>query len=911
MPDWKAEVERRISRLNLEKTREASIGEELAQHLEDRYQDLLASGSTEREALRQTLDEIKDSHSLLDELNAVERLVSPEPAPRNKGAFSICVHDCWQDFRYGLRMLYKSRSFTATAILSLAIGIGANTAIFSVVDSLLLRPWPVKDANQLTVLAFRQGDGPLLTPFSIADFRDIRSESTQVFSDMLGYQIGIDGLSTDGRTERVVSHYVTENYFPMLGIKAQLGRLILPSEGKIPGADPVMVLSYSYWKDRFGGDPGIIGRNVQVNGHPVDVVGIAPEGFYGLDRFSNGQVFMPLGMLTLEAFPRDFMVNRILQNLSVMGRIRPTVNLQAATAALDVVARRLSAAYPDTDKNLKLSVYWEKYARPDPVSAGILIKASALFLILVALVLLLACTNVANLMVVRSTMREREIAIRMALGASRTRIVRQLLTESMLLALLGGVTGLILGVWTSRAVTSISLHTNLPVRTDFVFSWRLFVYLFGAVLTSGLLIGLLPAFRASGWRTSTALHVSGRGVAPGKHRVRTAFVVLELTGAVMLLVMAALFLKSLRRVEHTDLGFDPSNVVNLTMDPAEIGYTESQGLAFYRELRDRIKTLPGVEAATLNASVPLGYYSNNDYLNISDYQNPPRRGLPLVYYSVTSPEYLNTMRIPLVRGRGFTDADIKGSPYVAIVNEAFVRHFWPGQNPIGKHFSKVSGITNPTYEVVGVAKDSRFLVLTGPIGPYFYLPLAQNYSLASEETLEVRSRLPHDAVIRAVEQAVHDLRPELPVWGVRTMNEALDNLQGFFLFRFGAALAAVLAGLGLILAVVGVYGVISYSLSQRRQEIGIRLALGAQQRDILRLILGQGMVIIGVGTGLGALAAFSVARLTTGLLAGVSPDDPTTYLAVSGVLALITLSACYFPARQAAIVDPTVVLHQE
>lgn len=911
MPDWKGTVQKSIAGLNLESARESTIVEEISAHLEDRYQELLANGTSKEEAYRQTLEEMGDSALLGQELSDVERQGGPDPTPRTTRRIHIFTHDFWKDVRYGLRGLYKAPVFAAAAIITLALAVGANTAVFSVVDSLIFRPLPVKDANRLAVLAFRQGDGPLLIPFSIADFRDIRDQTKDVFSDVLGYQIGIDGLSANGKTDRVVSGYVSGNYFSMLGVKPQLGRLILPSEGQSPGSDPVLVLSYSYWKARFGGDPKILGRDVLINGHPVTVVGVANRGFYGLERFSGEQIFMPLGMLSLEAFPRDFMTNRILQNLSVVASVKPQMKLPAVTAVLSDIAAHLSAEYPDTDKNMKLSVYWERYARPDPLSAGVLIKASAMFFVLVALVLLLACANVANLLLVRATLRRREMAIRMALGAGPIRLIRQLLAESMLLAFLGGAAGLLLGIWASSAAGSIGVQTNLPLRIDLEFSWRLFFYIFGAVLAIGILIGLLPALQASKSQISATLHQSGRSVTTGGHRIRSALVVVQLAGALMLLITAGLFIKSLIRVEQTDLGFDPDNIVNMTMDPVQIGYNESQGLKFYRDLLAQVQNLPGIDSAALTSSVPLSDQSNNDYLRVSDYQSPAGQGPPLVYYSVVSPDYLRTLRIPLVHGRQFTDGDVKGSPYVAIVNEAFARHFWSGEDPIGKHFAKVSGITNPTYEVVGVVKDSRCLVMTGPISPHFYLPLAQNYSLASEETLQVRSALPSESVIRMVTETRQNIQPELALYGIRTMVEALDTLQGLFLFRFGAAAATILGGIGLILSVIGVYGVISYSLSQRTREIGVRVALGAERHDILRLILVRGIVIIALGTGLGLIAAFGVSRLAAGLLAGVSPVDPMTYLSISSFLAIVALAACYLPARRAAAVDPVVALRQD
>ncbi|MGH9742898.1 MAG: ABC transporter permease, partial [Candidatus Acidiferrum sp.] len=488
-----------------------------------------------------------------------------------------------QDVRFGLRTLRKSPGFTLVVILTLALGIGANTAIFSIIDSVLLRPLPVKDPGQLAVLAFRQGQGPLLTQFSFPDLRDIRAQTTDVFTDMLGYMTAFDGLSLQGKADRIFTNYVTENYFSMLGIKPYLGRFILSSEGQSPGADSVLVLSYSYWKTRFGGDQTIIGKNVLLNGHPVTVIGVAPPGFYGAQPMANVQGYLAFGMVTTYEFgwPNDLMVSRILQNLHVLGRLKPGISLPNAAAALNVVAHRLSAQYPDTNKAMALSVYGERFARPDPGTSGTLVKAAGLFFALVALVLLLACANVANILLVRATVREREMAVRAALGAGRSRLIRQCLTESILLAFLGGIAGMLLGLWGTRAIASIPLHMFTPVHLDFGLDWRIFAYGFSSALLTGIIVGLVPALRACRGQVNDVLHESSRSVTGGKNRLRSSLVVLQVAGSLMLLVVAALFTESLANVQHTNLGFDPSNVVNLTMDPSEAGSDETHGLAVY------------------------------------------------------------------------------------------------------------------------------------------------------------------------------------------------------------------------------------------------------------------------------------------------------------------------------------------
>jgi predicted permease len=913
MPDWKPEILRRLAPLKLAATREAEITDELSQHLEDRYQELLASGQSEDAAFRTALDELKGEDLLARSLRPVERSHYSEPITPGKATGNF-FSGVLQDIRYAFRVLRKYPGFTAIAVLTLVLGIGANTAIFSIVDSLLLRPLPVRDPSELTVLAFRQGNGQLSTQFSIADYRDIRAQTNSAFSGTLGFQLSLDGISVKGKADRVLTNYVTGNYFSTLGLKSYLGRLILPFEGRTPGADPVVVLSYAFWKNHFGGDPSMVGKQVLVNGRPATLVGIAPPGFNGLFPAPGVEAFLPLAMLSTyeQGWPANFMTNRILQNLYALARLRPGISVANAGAALNIVARHLSKQYPDTEKSLKLSVYSERLARPDPSTAPTFRAAAGLFLVLVGLVLLLACANIANLLLVRATARHREMAVRVALGAPRSRLIRQLLTESILLALFGGIGGIFLGLWGARSMASVNLGTPVNVPLYSGLDWRVFVYAFGAALLTGILVGIVPAMRVSRTNISTALHESGRSVAGGKNRLRSGLVVLQVAGSLMLLVMAGLFTRSLAAVQHVSLGFDPHNVVNFIMDPAEVGYNETQGLAFYNSLLERVRALPNVQSASLSSSVPMSIYGSNDYLKISGYQNPPGQGLPLVSYSVISPDYFKTMRTPLIEGRAFTDADAKGSAYVAIVSEALAERFWPHQNPIGQHFAKVSGSTNPLYRIVGVAQDARFEAFGGAIDPYFYLPLAQDYSLSSLQALQIRSAAPPDAVMREGQSVIRSLAPNLPVFNVETMTESLDTLNGGFLvFQLGAGLAAALGLLGLTLAVVGIYGVISYSTTQRTHEIGIRVALGAQRSQILTLVLRQGLLIISIGLIAGCVAAFAVARLAANLLVGISPWDPLTYISVIVILAIVALAACYIPARRAMRVDPMVALRYE
>ena len=813
------------------------------------------------------------------------------------------------DLLYGVRMLRKSPAFTIVAVLTLALGIGANTAIFSLVNWLLFRPMPVTHPEQISVLAFRQRHGNTQNQFSVPDYRLIRSQTTSVFSDLAGYQIGIDGFSTNGRADRLLTYYVTGNFFRMLGMQPAIGRLFLPEEGENVDSDPVIVLGYPYWQKRFGGQADVIGKKVSLDGKPFTVVGVAPKGFYGPYPILEAQAYIPMGMNTIEGTPRDFMENRGLRQLVPMGRLRDGVTLQQATASLALIGQHLGTDFPDFDKDLEIRAYPEVRSRPQPDADNTVAIISGLFLGLAAMVLLLACMNVANILLVRATVREREVAIRAALGASRHRLIRQLLTESILLALLGGIAGIVLGFAGSSLLGSLNLHTDLPIHLDFGFDWRVFGYAFSAAFITGIVVGIVPAVRASRGNISAVLHQTGRGVAGARARFRTALVVAQVGGSLILLIVAGLFTRSLQAAQHTDLGFDPNHVVNFVMDPSELGYKPEQTLQFYRDLLSRVRQLGGVETAATASSTPMGYYGSGDSLIIDGYQPPAGQPAPGSQYELILGDYFATMKIPLLEGRAFKDSDDEKTTNVAVVNETMAKKYWPNQDPIGRHFRLVSN-AKQSIEIIGVAKNARYNLGSGPFSNNLYMPLAQHVTLGSLQALQVRTTGDPASMIPEIERTIHSLAADLPVFEVKTMTQALYTLNGLLMFQLGASLAAVLGGLGLVLSVIGVYGVISYSVSQRTQEIGIRMALGAQPGSILGLVLRQGIVIVASGLLLGLLCALASAKLVGKFLV-VSGADPLTYCTVSAALALVALAACYLPARRSTRVNPIVALRHE
>jgi putative ABC transport system permease protein len=813
----------------------------------------------------------------------------------------------WQDARYALRMLAKSPMLTVIVVLTLALGIGANTAIFGIVNGLLLRPLPVKSPEQIMVLAGKlEGDTLGIFTLSYPQLVDFRQQG-DTFSDVFASRIDLGGLSFGGKANQFVYCYVTGNYFSTLGVQPALGRLFLPSEGEVGRKDPFIVLGYSYWQKRFGGDPSVVGKQALVNGQEATIIGVAPKGFQGTNFALDFDGYVPLNMMSEEDAAWN---DRKSAALVVMGRLKPSVSLRQAQSSVNVIAERLAEQYPATDKGVTVRVIPERLARPQPFANNIVPFIAGIFLALAALVLLLACMNVVNILLVRATMRQRELAIRAAMGATRGRLMRQLLTESIVLALFGGVGGLMLGVWASGAIASLLPSSRFPVLLDFSFDWRVFAYAMGAALSTGMLVGLWPALRAGRADVSGVLQGSGRSDTAGvsRHRLRSVLVVAQVGGSLVLLIVAGLFVRSLMRAQRADLGFDPDHVLNVTLDPREVGYEEARTKNFYRDVEARVRALPEVQSASLAFSVPMGTVNDGSSIYIEGHTLAPGQQPPVVIYNHVDAPYFDTMRIPLLRGRAFRENDDEKAPLVAIVNQTMAHQFWPNEDPIGKRFS-VKSATGPFVEIVGLTGNGKYVFIGWDKEPYFYVPLAQNYM--AYRTLQVRTSVLPETLITQIQSEVRALDPNMPVSDVQTMRQSLSGGNGFFIFQIGAILAAAMGIVGLTLAVVGVYGVVSFSASQRTHEIGIRMALGADRRDILRLMLRQGLVLVVGGVVAGALLAWALTRSMATLLVGVSPTDALTFVTATLLLGGIGLWACYVPARRAMNLDPMVALRYE
>jgi predicted permease len=875
--------------------REREFADEMESHLQLQIDDNLRAGMGAEEARRQALIKLGG-------------LQQTKEAYRDRNGLPI-LENLFQDLRFAARMLRKNPGVTTVIVLTLALGVGANTAIFGLVNGVLLQRLPVPASEQMAALAIQGGGYPLgALGFSYPQFVEFR-EQTAPFCEVFGQSLGRPNFTADGHSDTLSVSGVSSNYFSALGLKPSLGRLILPGEGEKPGEPAMLVLGYSFWQKRFGGDPGVTGKEVRVGGKPATIIGVAPKEFRGQFSIFEMDAYLPLSTLYPEQSGISFWNNRSMHMLLSLGRLKPGVTFAQAQSRFDVISHRLAAQYPATDKDLSVRVMDERLSRPIPYANNAFIMFSGLFLILGALVLLLACTNIANILMARASVRQREMAIRAALGGARSRLLRQMLTETILTALLGGFAGVLLGAWLSRLIGSIHL-SGFPLQLGFGFDWRVFVYALTAVLFTAVFAGLSPALRATGAEVNTVLHQGGRVDAAGsaRHKVRGDLMAAQVAGSLMLLIVAGLFVRSLSAVEHMDLGFDPDQLLNVRVDPSINNYNKPQTMEFYRSLETKIRALPGVQSASLASSVPLGYIRGKQAVSVEGRPLPPGQQAPGILFNSVDSAYFETLRIPLLLGRAFADADGETAPLVAIINETMAKHFWPGENPVGKRFS-LTGDVGPFVEVVGVARDGKYRTLAEDPEPYFYVPLAQNFT--PERVLQIRSALPLESLIPEVQHEILSLDATAPIEEVQTMKESLGGALGYFIFRLGASVAAAMGLLGLLLAVVGVYGVVSYAATQRTQELGIRMALGASRRQILALLLKQGARLVAAGLLFGLAGAWALTRAMSSMLFGVSPSDPLTYVSVAALLSSITLLACWIPAHRAMRVDPMVGLRYE
>ncbi|MGA2429049.1 MAG: ABC transporter permease [Candidatus Acidiferrum sp.] len=816
----------------------------------------------------------------------------------------------WQDIRFSLRMLRKSPAFTTVAILTLALGIGANTAIFSIANAFLFRPLPVKDADRLTVIAVQSTAKSDPSRVSYLDFLDYKEQST-VFADVTAYDLDLVGLGTGGRADRVIAAEVQSNFFTMLGIHPAAGRLINPGEGDRPRSANVLVLGYSYWQKRFAGDPSVIGRSVSYDGYEATIIGVVEKQFHGPYSIVEMDVYAPIGMNGIGTNSTNLFTDRADTELLVLGTLKPGVTSRQAEVALQVITQRLADQYPRTNQGHVVRVFPERIARPEASSADSLPLVATVFLTLVGLVLMVACINVANLLLARSSARQREIAIRASMGATRGRLIRQMLTESILLAVAGGASGALLGRWVCGALEQLRPLGDFPLRFGFTFDWRVFGYVAGIAMASGILAGLAPALRTTRANLNETLREGGRGlICEGgrRHALRNTLVIAQVAGSIVVLIAAGLFFRSLTHAESVDLGYDAHNLLNVGINPELQNYDRPRSEAFFRELLLRTRSLPGVESATIAYSVPLSYYSQGGSVYIEGQILDSSNRAPGAGYNVVDPAYFSTMRTPVLSGRAFNDADTSSSQLVAIVNQSMAKALWPNQDPIGHKFA-YKDEKGPFVTIVGVARNAKNQELLNEPRNYFYVPQAQDYQ--ASHVLQLRTSVPPETLVNAIESQIQQLDPNMPVYDVMSMERSLMGANGFFLYKMGAAFAGTLGALGLLLAVVGVYGVVSYNATRRTHEIGVRMALGALPGNVFGLILSQAAILVGAGVAIGLVAALAMTKFVASFLVGVTSYDPITFVTVAFLLILTAFIACYIPAHRAMRVDPMEALRYE
>ena len=817
--------------------------------------------------------------------------------------------DKMNDLKFAFRQLLKNPGFTAVAVLTLALGISANTTIFSIISAMFFQPLPVKDPDRLVLVLQKSAIWKMPHGHSWLDYRDYR-ERVDAFSDVLAVMFNPAHLSVPGQQpERTWIEAVSGNYFAMLGVEAKLGRVFRRDEGETPGADPVIVLSHGYWQSKFGGDPAVIGRTINFNGYPLTIIGVMPETFGSAQWSMAPAAFVPVSMFSHVRLGGDELLrNRGAPMFKTMARLKPGVTLAQARAAVDIVAKQLARDFPEEHKQARVSVVPERFCRPEPTFSEFMPLVGSVFMVMVLLVLLIACANVANLMFSRAIVRQKEMGIRTAIGATRWRLLRQLLAESVVLAVLAGAVGCLLAFWSADLLAGFNPAGDIPVRTDRNWDWRVFAYTFAVSVLAGVVTAIAPALRATRLDVQATLKEGGAALlASSRHPFRSGLVISQVAICVVVLIAGGLFVRSLQQVARLDLGFRTDHLLMASLDLGLQGYDDAKQKQFYRELTDRVKALPGVRAASLANTVPFDY-SFDIALVATEERAGDKDNFTSVHINRVDPDYLPTMGTTLLRGRNFTEHDTDAAPKVAIVNSFMAEKLWPGQDALGKRFKL--GSDGEIWQVVGVARNGKYVMIGEEPRPFFYVPLAQRH--VSPVTLHVWTASDPAAVTPAVRDALHQMAPHLPVYNVRTMEQHVhDSAFAMMPLRMGATLAAVQGLLGLLLALMGIYGVVSYVVSQRTREIGIRMALGAQKLDIFRLVVRDGFKLTLIGLAIGLLFALGLTGIFSKILYGLTPAATPVFAVVVVLLAAVALLACYLPARRAAKVDPMVALRYE
>lgn len=806
------------------------------------------------------------------------------------------------DLRYALRQLRKNPGFTTLAVGTLALGITANITIFSWINSTMLNPIPgiAHTGNLITIMHGERTEHPT-PPFSYLDYAELR-DNARSFSGLLAYHHDYVAITGSGTPERIYGTLASSNYFETLGVRPLLGRSLLSTLPTERAGAAEAVIAYDLWQKRYGGDPAIIGKTIQINLHPYTIVGVAPRGFQGCATGLRSDIWMPLGT-DKQVWGSNRPNERETLWLNVLGKLAPGVDHVQAENELNLLMQRLVARFPDQHRGpnmISSDPLWRS-----PFGANVYMYGTLpMLLALSAALLMLACANVANLLLVRSVARRREIAIRQSMGASRWRIVRQLLVENLLIALAGGAVALTLTLWTASTLAAFLPPTTLPLTLNGHVDSSVFLATLLVSILTAFVAGAVPALRASRLSPVSVLKDEALSTSGGlsKSRLTASLVIAQVALSLLLLTCAGLFVRSLQNARTSNVGFDPNHVLLTTFDLDPVGYSRATGAEFDRQLIARVKALPGVQSVTLADFSPLNFTIHSDFVQPEGY-------IPRLHESMevdrgtVGPGYLETLRTPLIAGRDFSDQDNTKSMPAVIVNQALVDRYWPGQSAVGKRIQ----VAGQWSTVVGVASNGKYRRMTYASAPLVLQPLLQRYT--SQVVLHVRVAGDPLSFSTVVDQTIHDLNADLPVYSQTSLNESMQ--MGSVFERIAAAFAGAFGLLALILAAVGIYGVVAYTTRQRTHEIGIRMALGAAQGDVFRSVLGQGLMLTLAGLVVGLVVSFAFTRFLRGMLYGVGTVNWITFALVPAVLLLVAIAACFIPARRAASIEPMQALRTE
>jgi predicted permease len=934
MPDWKNEIRRRLADVKLEPAREAGIIEELTQYLEDCYAELRSSGATDAEAYRRTLAELNGGELLARELRRMGRPSDLDPIVLGTNRRTKMIAALLQDLRYGARMLKKQPGFTLIAALSLALGIGANTAIFSLLDAVALRTLPVREPQELALFNWLSGpkrmarnvqgdigtDAPTglttSTSFSYLSFERLRDHNQSLVDVFAFTPLPLSAHAND-HAEFVQGQLVSGGYYAGLGVQPLLGRTISVADDRA-AASPVAVITHRYWRRRFGSDPAVIGKTIMVNQVPCTIIGVTPPGFYGaLQVGQSADVSIPLALE-----PRLNPANSRLGKpwvwwLRVMGRLKPEVTAERARAELEVAFQQSAQEGWDSAPAQNQQAQGPRdmpRLRAADGSRGLAelrrkrAQSLTVLTVVVGLALLIACANIASLLLARAAIRRKEIAVRLALGAGRFRLIRQLLTESLLLAGFGGALGVALAYWGKDLLLALQPWGGGELALDLKLDMRVLGFTIAISLLTGLLFGLTPALRATRLDLTPSLKDAARNSSgDARNSLSKALVVAQVALSLVLLIGAGLFTRTLRNLQSLETGFNHENLVTFSLNPRLNNYPAAQIAQLFRRLLERLEAIPGAHSATLSQHPILAGSRNDAPIFTQNQPLRPSEGSSALVNDVAA-NFLDTLQIPILRGRGFTLQDDDGrAPKVAVVNQAFVRKYFGSEDPLGKRIGLDSVKNSGQIEIVGVARDAKYFELRGDMPPTVYLPYFQEP--ASGAYFMVRTAGEPTAMFTLIREAAHEIDGSLPISDFKTVRQQVES--GWAQERLFATLSVFFGLLALSLAAIGLYGVMAYSVARRRNEIGIRMALGAERRDVIRLVLGESLTLVALGVGIGLATALATTRLISAQLFGLAPTDPLTIAMATLLLVGVAALGSYLPARKAAQTDPMLVLRNE